>query len=91
MRHDRCNRRDVDWESCLIAGGVDERVAGGDFLDLAGEGAQRQRREKESQTEGAVANPDRPTQNAPACGEPFLVMRLSKGEIALLTYLEISL
>ena len=90
-RHSRFNRRDVDRESCLVAGGVDERVAGGDLLDLAGEGAEGQGREKECQTEGAGADPDRPTQDAPARGEPFLVVRLPVGEIALLTCLKIRL
>src|SRR5215207_7134881 len=88
-RHDRFNRRDVDWESRLVAGGVYEQIAGGDLLDLAGEGAESKGREEQSQAERPGPDPDCPTQNAPACGEPFLVVRLPIGEIALLTCLKI--
>src|ERR687898_2489831 len=89
-RHGGLNSRDVDRKPCLVAGRVYEQVAGGDLLHLAGEGAEGQSREEQRQAERPGSDPDRPTQNAPAGGEPFLLVRLPVGEIALLTYPEIS-
>src|SRR5215212_2747560 len=90
-RRDGFNRRDVDREPGLVASGVHERVTGGDVLDLAGEGAQGQGREKQGQAKRPGADPDRPPQHAPARREPFLMVCLPKGEITLLTCLKIRL
>src|SRR5215217_926560 len=87
----RRQRRNLHRKTGAVAGGVDEHVAGGDLGYLAGERAQRQCREKESQAEGGGAEPDHPAQDATARGEPFHLPCLETGLVALLARLHVGL